>query len=189
MHQLRLQIFSAVILWLSPLSYLQASDHTIDLSEALMSRGTVIMLRHAIAPGIGDPSNFQIDNCTTQRNLDQQGRSQAVQIGEIFKQSGYPQEVIYSSPWCRCLETAELMDLGPVQSFAGLSSFFEGHVDRGETIKVLKAKIKALEVQKQYPKVMVTHQVVISAITGKTTASGEAVLYDSENNDTRRIQF
>ena len=189
MHQVRLQIFSAVVLWLASFSCLQASDHAISLSEALMSRGTVIMLRHAIAPGIGDPSNFQIDNCTSQRNLDQQGRSQAVQIGEIFKQSGFPQGVIYSSPWCRCLETAELMDLGSVQSFSGLSSFFEGHVDRNETIRALKIKIKKLEIQKQYPTVMVTHQVIISAMTGKTTASGQAVLYDSNSDEARRIQF
>ncbi len=75
------------------------------------------MVRHAIAPGNGDPPNFNIGDCSTQRNLDDSGRTQARRIGRWLRSNGIKSARIYSSQWCRCLETAKLIDLGSVQEF------------------------------------------------------------------------
>src|SRR5512145_2006256 len=85
----------------------------IALSE-LAKPGRVLMLRHATAPGTGDPPNFRLDDCATQRNLDAAGRAQAALLGRRLAQAGIERAKIYSSQWCRCLETARLLELGPV---------------------------------------------------------------------------
>jgi hypothetical protein len=76
--------------------------------------GNVLFIRHAMAPGYGDPPNFVINDCSTQRNLNNDGRTQAVKIGRIIKREGIKFLKIYSSQWCRCLETARLTDLGKI---------------------------------------------------------------------------
>ena len=106
-----------------PFQFLQAQTQFISLKDALETRGTVIFLRHALAPGFGDPTNFQVDDCATQRNLDLRGREQSKKIGNAFKSLDFATDTVHSSPWCRCLETAQLMDIGRVESFEGLSSF------------------------------------------------------------------
>ena len=86
--------------------------------------GTVIFMRHALAPGNGDPANFNLKDCQTQRNLDETGRRQARGIGKRIAAANLSLAGIYSSEWCRCLETAFLLDLGPVTPFSGLDSFY-----------------------------------------------------------------
>jgi len=166
-----------------------AEAGSISLKDALETRGTVIMFRHALAPGFGDPTNFQVTDCSTQRNLDARGREQSRAIGLHFKELGFSTAAVYSSPWCRCLETAQLMDIGPVTAFNALGSFFEGHVNRGQTLKQLNNQLAVIASAKEKPVVMVTHQVVISAVTGLGTSSGEAILYDPKNDRSRRIQL
>ena len=166
-----------------------AETGLISLQEALKTHGTVIMLRHALAPGFGDPSNFRVNDCSTQRNLDARGRKQSKSIGMQFKTFGYAAEVVYSSPWCRFLETARLMGIGRVESFKGLGSFFEGHVDRGVTLKLLSDKLLTISNRDESPAIMVTHQVVISAITKLVTSSGEAILYDPKRDISLRIRL
>jgi 8-oxo-(d)GTP phosphatase len=92
-----------------------------DLSEP----GTLLLLRHALAPGTGDPPGFVLGDCSTQRNLSDAGREQARALGERLRQAGIVQARIYSSRWCRCMETAELLELGPVQPLPALDSFFQ----------------------------------------------------------------
>ena len=77
--------------------------------------------------------NFQVDDCATQRNLDQRGREQSKQIGDVFKSPDFATDTVHSNPWCRCLETARLMDIGEVESFEGLGSFFEPRRPAGNT--------------------------------------------------------
>ena len=166
-----------------------AETGLISLQDALKTRGTVIMFRHALAPGFGDPSNFRVDDCGTQRNLDARGREQSKSIGMQCKTLGYSAEVVYSSPWCRCLETARLMDIGPVRSFEGLGSFFEGHVDRSQTLEQLNTRLDSVARARDKPVVMVTHQVVISAVTRMGTSSGEAILYDPASAQSQRIRL
>src|SRR5258708_39328493 len=84
---------------------------------ALVSGRHVALVRHGNAPpGYGDPPGFKIDDCATQRNLDEKGRTQARALGEAFRRHGVPADRILSSPWCRCLETARLMAVGPVEN-------------------------------------------------------------------------
>jgi phosphohistidine phosphatase SixA len=189
MIQRRWQLFFVFLLFVQGSLESHAQPDVISLKDAIKTRGTVIMFRHALAPGFGDPSNFRVDDCGTQRNLDARGREQSKAIGLQFKKLGFSSDVVYSSPWCRCLETARLMDIGPVTSFDGLGSFFEGHVDRSQTLEGLNTQLDSIAKSQDKPVVMVTHQVVISAVTRMGTASGEAILYDPTSNQSRRIQL
>jgi broad specificity phosphatase PhoE len=189
MIQRRWQLFFVFLFFMHGSFQATAETGSISLQEALETRGTVVMFRHALAPGFGDPSNFQVNDCSTQRNLDARGREQSTAIGIQFKKLGFSTATVYSSPWCRCLETAQLMDIGPVTAFDGLGSFFEGHVDRSQTLKQLSNQLASIARTKDKPVVMVTHQVVISAVTKLGTSSGEAILYDPSNDQARRIQL
>lgn len=163
-----------------------AVAQVITLEEALATRGSAILIRHAIAPGFGDPDAFRIDDCSTQRNLSAEGRAQSKAIGRAFKQAGFRAALVLSSPWCRCMETAKLMDIGPVEAFAGLSSFFQDHADEQQTIALLRRRLSE-QASDAPPLVMVTHQVVISALTGIGARSGGAVLYHPTMKTTQQI--
>lgn len=148
------------------------------LSEAIAKiDADILFLRHALAPGYGDPADFRVDDCTTQRNLKDVGRAQARAIGAYFTENGITPDVILSSRWCRCQDTAREMAIGPFTTHDGLNSFFDGHVDRDETLAALRTRIKAIE--RGSLVLMVTHQVVISAITGIAPQSGGMVAYNS----------
>ena len=148
------------------------------LSEAIAKiDADILFLRHALAPGYGDPADFRVDDCTTQRNLKDVGRAQARAIGAYFTENGITPDVILSSRWCRCQDTAREMAIGPFTTHDGLNSFFDGHVDRDETLAALRTRIKAIE--RGSLVLMVTHQVVISAITGIAPQSGGMVVYNS----------
>jgi broad specificity phosphatase PhoE len=189
MIQRRWQLWLVFLIFAWPVRLAVAQDRVIPLKEALNTTGTVIMIRHALAPGFGDPSNFRVDDCSTQRNLDDRGRRQSEAIGQEFRQLNYAAPIVYSSPWCRCLDTARLMQIGPVTAFQGLGSFFEGHVDRSQSLKALSAKLSSIAKEQMQPAVMVAHQVVISAITGLGTSSGEAILYDPSDQRAIRIRL
>ena len=92
-----------------------------EMIENMLAGGHILMIRHALAPGTGDPANFQIGDCSTQRNLDDRGRDQARAIGDWLRSKGITSARIYSSQWCRCLETAKLLKLGPVAELPALN--------------------------------------------------------------------
>ena len=139
--------------------------------------GTVIFLRHALAPGYGDPQNFDLNDCQTQRNLDETGRQQARAIGQRIAAAKLKIGEIYSSEWCRCLETALLLDLGGVTPFNGLNSFYQNHASRDATLAKLTLKLDSLP-NDGPPVIMVTHYVTIQAVANIMVSSGGAVLYD-----------
>ena len=141
----------------------------------------VLFLRHALAPGFGDPAHFRIDDCTTQRNLDDVGRAQARAIGDYMQENRIAPDVILSSRWCRCQDTAREMDMGPFTTHDGLNSFFEGHVDQETTLTALRERMRAIEDGSLV--LMVTHQVVITAITGIAPRSGGMVAYNSRTGE------
>lgn len=147
--------------------------------ERLHEGGYVVMLRHALAPGVGDPANFRLDDCATQRNLSADGRSQARRLGERFRAHGIYEARVYSSQWCRCLETAALLDLGPVQELPALNSFFSRPGDREPNLETLRTFLAEFP-EDGPPVILVTHQVTISAIAGHGTASGEAVILKAD---------
>ena len=136
----------------------------------------VVFLRHALAPGFGDPDNFSLLDCSTQRNLNENGRKQARAIGFSINKSGVRFNEIISSDWCRCKETAELLNIGTWQTFLGLNSFFQAYAERAVTLRELDLKLKKL---KNGVTLMITHQVVISAVTEISVTSGEMVAYNS----------
>ena len=106
--------------------------------------GTVFFMRHALAPGNGDPKKFLIGDCRTQRNLDETGRRQAFEIGKKLKKSGLIFSAVYTSRWCRCIETADILDLGYAIPFDGLNSFYQGHFDRDVVLEKLRTKLKTI---------------------------------------------
>lgn len=133
------------------------------------------MLRHAEAPGTGDPPEFRLDDCTTQRNLSPAGRAQAERIGQAFRRRQIQIAQVLSSQWCRCLDTARLLQLGPVQPLPALNSFFQNRRTEGKQTAAVRQLIQR---HRQTPGVLllVTHQVNITAISGIVPRSGAAVV-------------
>ena len=165
------------------------TTHATSLQEyAEKPFGRVLMLRHALAPGFGDPSNFQLRDCSTQRILDEVGLEQSRQIGNAFRKAGLRFEGVYSSQWCRCLETAQLINMGKVQELIGLNSFFQGIVPREATLASLRKFLQDLPPDGDLV-LLVTHQVTISAITGMGVSSGGAVAYDPVSDQAQRVKL
>lgn len=154
-----------------------AADAATDpaLAAALRAPGTVVLMRHALAPGVGDPPGFRPGDCTTQRNLSDEGRAQARAAGARLRALGVVVGQVQSSPWCRCLETARLLGVGEVRpSEAFASSFRED--DRREAEIAAQARRVIADWRGPGVLVAVTHQVNIQAITGENTASGEMLV-------------
>ncbi len=170
-HQRRTWLIILVLLWPAAASLPAAAD----INERFV--GKVLFMRHALAPGFGDPDYFSIEDCHTQRNLDETGRAQAREIGAKLAAADIKFSAIYSSYWCRCLETAQLLGLGAVSPFDGLNSFFQSHAPRDATLAKLRQKLDSLSPTAP-PSLMVTHSVSIRAITGLSVASGGLVVYD-----------
>lgn len=160
------------------LMVLIAGSHPLAAEEALwqaLRQGdAVALMRHALAPGTGDPPNFTLDDCRTQRNLSAQGRAQARAIGERLREHGISQAEVYASQWCRCLETAELLGLGEVEALPALNSFFReparGPAQTAAVLDFLAERDGGEAV------VLVTHQVNITALTDVFPRSGEIVV-------------
>ena len=146
-----------------------------DLIKLMKSGGHILMIRHAYAPGSGDPANFKIGDCVTQRNLDDRGRSQARAIGDWLRSKGIKDAKIYSSQWCRCLETATLLGLGPVAELPALDSFYGKPQNREPDIKALRSFIATLPADGELI-IFVTHYVTILEITGEGVSPGEGVV-------------
>lgn len=142
--------------------------------QALAEGRAVLILRHALAPGVGDPGIFKVGDCSTQRNLNEAGREQARAWKPLLAEHGIDEARVFSSQWCRCLETAREMDLGPVGEMMSLNSFFQnrgnGAMQTRQTISI----VNALEDGK--PVVLVSHQVNITALTDIYPASNEGLI-------------
>jgi len=149
--------------------------------EALVARmqegGAVLMIRHAEAPGTGDPAGFRLDDCRTQRILSAEGRQQAKAIGDWLRGHGIQRARVFSSQWCRCLDTARLMDLGEVRPLQALNSFYQRPQDREPNIAALRAFLAEQPPDGELL-VLVTHQVTISTLIGEYTSSGHGKLLE-----------
>ena len=141
---------------------------------------------HAYAPGSGDPDNFQIGDCATQRNLDERGHAQARAIGVFLRHHEIVKVRLYSSQWCRCLETARLMNLGTVQQLPALNSFFSRPADREARIAALKAFL-AEQPRDGRPIILITHYVTIAAMTGEGVSSGEGMVLQLKNGSPKVV--
>jgi phosphohistidine phosphatase SixA len=152
----------------------QAARASEEAWQALRQGGTVALLRHARAPGSGDPANFRLDDCSTQRNLSEEGRRQAQRIGDQFRTRKVPVERVLASRWCRALDTARLAFGTLAQPSAPLDSFFSGREQEPAQTQTLGRLIE------EWPSpgvlVLVTHQVNITALTGIIPSEGEMLV-------------
>jgi phosphohistidine phosphatase SixA len=159
-----------------------AQDNTAALWAAVKEGKAFAMMRHALAPGTGDPANFDVNDCATQRNLNDVGRDQAQRTGEAFRANGIAAAQVMTSAWCRCQETARLLDIGEPSVLPPLNSFFRrGGEARERQTAELQQWLGAR--QPGAPLVLVTHQVNISGLTGKFASSGEMVVVDVDVSD------
>lgn len=148
-----------------------------DALSVLAQPGHVLLLRHANAPGIGDPPGMVLGECATQRNLDDRGRAQAVELGAHLRAAGIADVQVYTSQWCRCRETAKLLAIGPVEELPALNSFFEQPETKATRVKALREFLDELP-RDDGPVVFVTHQVTITALTGSFPSSGEGLVLE-----------
>ena len=146
-----------------------------NLILSLKEGGKIIFIRHALAPGNGDPENFNIYDCSTQRNLDQKGIQQAKKIGNFFKSNNISIENVYSSEWCRCKDTANYA-FSKFKTFDALNSFYDEkfQINKDKQITDLKIYIKNWNGNKNL--VFITHYVVISELFNQGVASGEIII-------------
>lgn len=142
--------------------------------DALREGRALLLLRHASAPGFGDPANFQLGDCTTQRNLSEQGREESRRWGALLRSQRIEQPRLFSSRWCRARDTAREMHLGKVQPLPALDSFFANRARASQQTAELVAQVNGLA--RGAPMVLVSHQVNISALTGSYPASGEGLI-------------
>jgi len=147
------------------------------LWNELRRGGTVLLIRHASTlPGLGDPAGFRLDDCATQRNLSAKGREESVRIGERLRREKVPIARVYTSPWCRCRDTATLA-FGNAEDWEPLSSFFDFPDREADYVESVKKRIASYASRKLAGNVvMVTHNVNIAALTRLSVATGEIVV-------------
>ena len=153
-----------------------AADDSEDAWAALVKGGSVALVRHGNAPPGhgGDPPGFKLDDCTTQRNMDDRGRAQARAVGEAFRKHAVRVDRIISSPWCRCLETARLMALGPVESVM-VAAASDRSPDRLAALKQIVSDWRGPGTL-----VVVTHALTVNALVGFMPGQAETVVIRSK---------
>ena len=152
-----------------------------DLDKKLINQleegGKLIFIRHAYAPGSGDPDNFNLNDCSTQRNLNKEGQRQAKYIGEFFRNNKVKIDKVLSSEWCRCKETAVIAFSDyKIESF--LNSFFSNKFRKNKDLQIKKLKSYIDKWDKKKNLIFVTHYVVILEILDYAPSSGEIVISD-----------
>ena len=161
--------------------------YSVDISantkaiSALKEGGKLIFIRHAYAPGGGDPDNFDVSNCASQRNLNEDGIEQSKRIGNFFLEKNITIDKILSSEWCRCKQTAKYA-FKNYETKSFLNSFFSKKFShkKAKQIKELKEYIKKWNGKGNL--IFVTHYVVISEILNIPVSSGEIVVVDKNLN-------
>ena len=156
-------------------SQINASEQAWNLAQ---EGNKIILIRHSLAPGGGDPAGFKVDDCKTQRNLNRTGINQSKKIGKIFKKNKVPIDQVLSSQWCRCKDTAKYA-FGNFKEFTALNSTFQSPYDQNEA-KQLKDLYEFVKDWNSNGKnlVLVTHYSIITAVTNAVPSSGELVITD-----------
>lgn len=165
----------ALLLGLFGVADIAAADEAANAWNALRAGGHVALMRHADAPGgTGDPPGFRVEDCATQRNLSPKGRADAEKIGSRIKQEGIAFEKILSSPWCRCVDTAKLLNLGTVETEATFGNVVVLRDQRDALTAGGRALVARWTARGNL--LVVTHGANIFALTGVSPASGEIVV-------------
>ena len=154
---------------------LNASEQAWNLAQ---KGNKIILIRHSLAPGGGDPAGFKIDDCKTQRNLNKKGINQSKKIGKLFKKNNIPVDLVLSSQWCRCKDTAKYA-FGNYKEFTPLNSTFQSPYNKneGKQLKELYDYVKQWD-GKGKNLVLITHYSIITALTNAVPSSGEIVVAD-----------
>ena len=146
----------------------------------LARQGGVVLIRHTrTEAGIGDPPGFRLGQCSTQRNLSEAGRAEARAIGDWFRQHRLPVSTVLSSQWCRCQDTARLA-FGHFEDWPALNSTFAGQGQHDQQLNALRERLRQLP--KGKPEVWVTHQVIMTGLTGAYPAMGEGFWVDANGS-------
>ena len=162
---------------------LQLLPASANLANELNDGQHVLLMRHADAPGYGDPPGYQLDKCSTQRNLGERGKKQASAIGQWLSSQGISSAKVFSSPWCRCLDTAGRLNKGPVTITPTLGSFFDDmSLEKQQTQDLQKLIQTQLNENFGVPLILVTHHVNIQSYTGKVVNAGDMVLVKVDKN-------
>ena len=166
------------------------ADLNQNMIYELKQGGKLIFIRHAYAPGGGDPINFDINKCSTQRNLSDSGRKQATEIGSFFKKNNIQVDKVYSSEWCRCKETA-LLAFNEFETKNFLNSFFSYKFAKNKDSQIEKLKEFINNWDGKNNIIFVTHYVVISEILNYAPSSGEIVISNKDLKviDTIEIEY
>ncbi len=166
----------------------QATNQTAQqLVEGLDSNRYIVLMRHALAPGTGDPTNFDLKDCSTQRNLSDGGREQAIRIGERLRSSGIDNAKVFTSQWCRCRETAKLLGFDEYTDLPIINSFFRNFEREQEQTDDLLTWLKKESRKISQPIILVTHQVNITALTDVFPKSGEMIFIELQNSETVNV--
>jgi phosphohistidine phosphatase SixA len=165
-------------LFLIQFDYSFANDKVIT---SLKEGGKLVFIRHALAPGNGDPENFELKNCSTQRNLNNIGIEQSKRIGSIFKKNDIKIDNIFSSEWCRCKDTAKFA-FDNFETFDALNSFYDIKFAANEDKQIKDFYEFITNLENKNNIIFVTHYVVIGAILNIGTSSGEIVVTDKNLN-------
>jgi phosphohistidine phosphatase SixA len=172
------------------INYPIKADSNQNVIDELKRGGNLIFIRHAYAPGGGDPKNFDINDCKTQRNLSNSGREQAKKIGSYFKVSNIPIDKVYSSEWCRCKETASIA-FKDFETKSFLNSFFSSQFAKNKDLQMKKLKKFINNWNENKNLVFITHYVVISESLNYAPSSGEIVISNKDFKviDTIEIEY
>lgn len=163
----------------------QAQD---DAHALLRTGGVVLAMRHALAPGTFDPPGFRVDDCRTQRNLNDEGRAQARRIGDALRSRGLVPARVRSSPWCRCVDTAELA-FGRAERWAALGSpRGREEATHAAGLAALREALAAAMAQRGRFEVWVTHMFVLQDLASTGTASGEGLVLDLDATGAVRVR-
>ena len=166
------------------------ADSKKTLIYELQKGGKLIFIRHAYAPGGGDPDNFDINDCNTQRNLSDRGRIQSQKIGNFFEKNKISIGKVYSSEWCRCKETASIA-FKKYETKKFLNSFFSSKFAKNKKKQIIDFDKFIINWDKDQNLIFVTHYVVISEILNYAPSSGEIVISDKSLKvlDTLEIEY
>ena len=157
------------------------ADLNKNLINQLEDGDKLIFIRHAYAPGSGDPNNFNLNDCSTQRNLSEEGRKQARKIGEFFEKNKIKIEKVFSSEWCRCKETAQIAFKNySTKNF--LNSFYSLKYAKNKTKQIKELNDYVRQLNNDHNLVLVTHYVLISEVLNYAPSSGEIVVSDKNFN-------
>ena len=185
-----MKIFKTIFITFIFLTCTVKADLDQNLIKEFQQGGKLIFIRHAYAPGSGDPKNFNLNDCSTQRNLNKNGRAQSKYIGSLFSKHNIKIRNVYSSEWCRCKETASIA-FKKFETKKFLNSFYSPKFAKNRKKQVKEFKEFINNWDKKQNLIFVTHYVFILEVLNYAPSSGEIVIADKNLNivDTLEIEY